>query len=58
MRNTTFLFALFSKHKIDAVIHFAALKSVRESIENPLAYYDTNLNGLLTLIKRDRVTYG
>ena len=51
VRDFALLTALFSQHKIDAVIHFAALKSVGESVENPLAYYDTNLNGLLTLIK-------
>ncbi len=49
VRDTNFLSTLFSKYKIDAVIHFAALKSVGESVENPLAYYDTNINGLLTL---------
>ena len=51
VRNLTFLSTIFSQHKIDAVIHFAALKAVGESVENPLAYYDTNLNGLLTLSK-------
>ncbi|MEO6919978.1 MAG: UDP-glucose 4-epimerase GalE [Collimonas sp.] len=51
VRDETLLDGLFSKHKIDAVIHFAALKAVGESVEKPLAYYDTNLNGLLTLCK-------
>jgi len=51
VRDLALLSTLFSRHKIDAVIHFAALKSVGESVENPLAYYDTNLNGLLTLSK-------
>jgi UDP-glucose 4-epimerase len=51
VRDTALLGRLFSQHKIDAVIHFAALKAVGESVENPLAYYDTNLNGLLTLSK-------
>ena len=51
VRDSAFLSSLFSRHKIDAVIHFAALKAVGESVENPLAYYDTNLNGLLTLSK-------
>ncbi len=49
VRDSAFLSSLFSRYKIDAVIHFAALKAVGESVENPLAYYDTNLNGLLTL---------
>jgi UDP-glucose 4-epimerase len=51
VRDTSFLTKLFSRHKIDAVIHFAALKAVGESAVNPLAYYDTNLNGLLVLTK-------
>jgi len=51
VRDTALLGRLFSQYKIEAVIHFAALKSVGESVENPLTYYDTNLNGLLTLSK-------
>ena len=51
VRDAALLGRLFSEHKIDSVIHFSALKSVGESVENPLAYYDTNLNGLLTLSK-------
>ena len=51
VRDTALLGMLFLQYKIEAVIHFAALKSVGESVENPLAYYDTNLNGLLTLSK-------
>ena len=36
---------------IDAVIHFAALKAVGESVEKPLAYYSNNLIGTLTLLR-------
>jgi UDP-glucose 4-epimerase len=36
---------------IDAVIHFAALKAVGESVERPLAYYSNNLIGALTLLR-------
>ena len=36
---------------IQGVIHFAGLKSVKESITNPTSYWDTNVNGTLTLIK-------
>lgn len=49
VRDAALLNSLFSTHRIDAVIHFAALKAVGESVAKPLAYYDTNLNGLLTL---------
>lgn len=40
---------LFQTTKIDAVIHFAALKSVGESIASPLVYYQNNLTGTLNL---------
>jgi len=42
---------LFSDEKIDGVIHFAALKSVPESVEKPLEYFDNNINGLLNLLR-------
>ena len=41
---------LFSEHCFDAVIHFAALKSVGESVSRPLDYYRNNLDGLLILL--------
>lgn len=41
---------LFSQHKIGAVIHFAALKAVGESVEKPLLYYHNNVAGLITLL--------
>ena len=40
---------VFEAHKIDAVIHFAGLKAVGESVEKPLEYYDNNVNGTLVL---------
>ncbi|WP_043978876.1 UDP-glucose 4-epimerase GalE [Priestia megaterium] len=40
---------VFSENKIDAVIHFAALKAVNESIEIPLHYYHNNVTGTLIL---------
>lgn len=42
---------IFSKHDIDCVIHFAGLKAVSESVENPLKYYRVNLNSTLTLLE-------
>ncbi len=42
---------LFSAHKIDAVIHFAAHKAVGESVKEPLKYMHNNINSLLTLIE-------
>ncbi|OJA06001.1 UDP-glucose 4-epimerase GalE [Halomonas sp. QHL1] len=49
VRDRNCLDRLFSKHDIHAVIHFAGLKAVAESVAEPLAYYDTNVNGSLTL---------
>lgn len=42
---------LFKKYSISAVIHFAALKSVGDSVSNPTLYYQNNLVGLLNLLK-------
>ena len=42
---------VFSAHRIDAVIHFAGLKAVGESMEIPLTYYQNNLAGTLTLLE-------
>ena len=39
--------ALFSAHAIDAVIHFAGLKAVGESVERPLLYWDNNVGGTI-----------
>jgi UDP-glucose 4-epimerase len=43
--------ALFAKHRFDAVIHFAGLKSVGESVAQPLRYYDNNIQGSLVLFE-------
>ncbi len=40
----------FKNNEIDAVIHLAGLKSVSESIDNPIKYYKTNLNMSFSLI--------
>ena len=41
--------AVFDRHGIDAVVHFAAFKAVGESTQKPLAYYANNIGGLLTV---------
>jgi len=46
-----FLDKVFSKHKFDAVIHFAGLKAVGESIEKPLLYYHNNIVGTINLLE-------
>ncbi|MFN6380220.1 MAG: UDP-glucose 4-epimerase GalE [Flavobacteriales bacterium] len=45
---------LFSKEKIEAVIHFAAYKAVGESVENPLSYYSNNIVSLIRLLEAMR----
>ena len=49
VRNREGLNKIFNEHKIDCVIHFAALKAVGESIVMPLEYYDNNLNSSIVL---------
>ena len=41
---------VFTEHKIDAVINFAGLKAVGESVAKPLMYYETNMNGVFVLL--------
>lgn len=43
------LMSVFTKYSITAVIHFAGLKSVGESVESPLNYFDNNVYGTLVL---------
>ena len=45
---------LFDETKIDAVIHFAGLKAVGESVAKPIEYYDNNLVGFLVLVEEMR----
>lgn len=54
IRDEALLDTLFRDHAIDAVIHFAGLKAVGESVAKPLAYYDNNVNGTLRLISAMR----
>jgi UDP-glucose 4-epimerase len=49
VRDRAALNKIFQTHKIQAVIHFAALKAVGESVQKPLQYYQNNLSGLLML---------
>ncbi|MCF2707041.1 UDP-glucose 4-epimerase GalE [Arcanobacterium haemolyticum] len=51
IRDDEALTTIFHNHRIDAVIHFAGLKAVGESVEHPLRYYRTNLDSTLTLLE-------
>ena len=43
--------ALFADYQFEAVIHFAGLKSVGESVAQPIHYYDNNIHGSLVLFE-------
>ena len=43
--------SVFQAHSFDGVIHFAAFKAVGESVDQPIKYYQNNLNGVLSVIK-------
>ena len=45
---------VFAKHPIDAVIHFAGLKAVGESVALPLKYYENNITGTVHLLEAMR----
>jgi UDP-glucose 4-epimerase len=49
IRHREDLVSVFERYTISAVIHFAGLKAVGESVEKPLKYYDNNIQGTLTL---------
>ncbi|HIJ91190.1 MAG: UDP-glucose 4-epimerase GalE [Desulfobulbaceae bacterium] len=49
LRDTERLSAVFRENKIEAVIHFAGLKAVGESVSMPLRYYGNNISGTLAL---------
>ena len=51
VRDRIALRKLFSAHRVDAVIHFAGLKAVGESVTLPLAYYDNNVSGSVALFE-------
>ncbi|MGI9190889.1 MAG: UDP-glucose 4-epimerase GalE [Chitinophagaceae bacterium] len=51
---------LFEQYSIDGIIHFAAFKSVPESVENPLFYYRNNIDSLLNLlacVKKHQISF-
>lgn len=45
---------VFEENRIDAVIHFAGLKAVGESVEKPLEYYENNMNATFVLLEAMR----
>ena len=51
VRDSGALREVFARHRFDAVIHFAGLKAVGESVEKPIEYYDNNVQGALVLCR-------
>lgn len=51
IRDAECLNTIFKTYSIDAVIHFAGLKAVGESMQKPLEYFDNNINGSITLLQ-------
>lgn len=51
MRDVEGMRQIFLNNKIDAVIHFAGLKAVGESVEKPLEYYENNIGGTIKLLE-------
>ncbi|MFG0885159.1 UDP-glucose 4-epimerase GalE [Vibrio sp. CJQ_6] len=54
IRDEAFLDSVFAQHHVQAVIHFAGLKAVGESVSKPIEYYDNNVNGTLVLVRSMR----
>ncbi|MGH8741306.1 MAG: SDR family NAD(P)-dependent oxidoreductase, partial [Burkholderiales bacterium] len=50
LRDRAALDGIFLSQKIEAVVHFAGLKAVGESVEKPLLYYDNNVGGTVALL--------
>ena len=51
MRDPAQLDAIFARHKIEAVLHFAAWSLVGESVEQPLPYFNNNIYGMQVLLE-------
>lgn len=56
IRDTALLEKTFQQYQIEAVVHFAGLKAVGESVTDPLKYYDNNVMGSLKLLQAMKKT--
>ena len=54
IRDRALLDDVFKQHEVDAVVHFAGLKAVGESVQQPLEYYDNNVSGSVVLFEAMR----
>ena len=51
VRDTAAVVRAITEHRIEAVVHFAALKAVGESVAKPMLYFDNNIGGLLSMVR-------
>lgn len=51
IRDRALLDSIFARHSIQSVLHFAGLKAVGESVQQPLAYYENNVSGSVVLFQ-------
>ena len=56
IRDTESLIKIINENKVSSVIHFAALKSVSDSLIRPLEYHDVNVKGTISLLKAMKCT--
>ncbi len=54
LRDAEAVHRVFARERFDAVVHFAALKAVGESVEKPLEYFDNNVGGSIHLLQAMR----
>ena len=55
IRDTNKLNLIFQKNEVSSVLHFAALKSVEESISSPIEYYENNISGTISLLNAMKI---
>ena len=56
VRNTALVTKVLEDYKIEAVIHFAGLKALGESVEKPIDYYANNVQGTISLLESMKLT--
>jgi UDP-glucose 4-epimerase len=56
IRDTILVKKVLKDYQIDAVMHFAGLKAVGESVQNPIDYFDNNVGGTISLLQAMRAT--
>ena len=55
IRDTSKLINIIKTNQISSVIHFAAVKSIQDSVDDPLKYYDINVLGTISLLKAMKI---